>query len=74
MSRHGKVQDPAAVVRQHQKHVRHLETNGMHGKEVDRHHGLDVIVWEGPSSLRWRTMYLLTLDLPTAMPSLSSSP
>jgi hypothetical protein len=39
-----KVDDPTPVVRQHEKHVQHLESDRLRGKEVDGHQVLDVIV------------------------------
>jgi hypothetical protein len=54
MSGHGKVENPAAVVCQHKKYTQHLESDRRHRKEVYRNHGFDVIVEEGPPSLRWR--------------------
>jgi hypothetical protein len=54
MSGHGKVENAAAVVCQHQKHIEHLESDHRHRREGDRQHGLDVIVDEGPPSLRWQ--------------------
>ena len=53
MSGYGKVENPAAVVRQHQKHIQDLESNGRHRKEVHRNHGLNVIFEESQPSLRW---------------------
>ena len=55
MSGHGKMENPAAVVCQHHKPIEPLESDGRHRKEVDRNHGLDLIVEEGPPSLRWRS-------------------
>ncbi len=54
MGGHGEVENPAAVVCKRQKHIQDLESDGRHRKEVDRNHGLDVIVEEGPPRLRWR--------------------
>jgi hypothetical protein len=42
---------PAALVSQHEEHVQDLEADCRYGKEVDRHHGLDVIIEEGPLGL-----------------------
>jgi hypothetical protein len=47
-----KVDHPAPVMRQHQKHVQHLESDRRNGKEVDGHQVLDVIVQEGTPGLR----------------------
>ena len=54
MSGDSKVEDPASVVSQHQKHIQDLESDGRHRKEVDRNQSLYMIVEEGPPSLRWR--------------------
>jgi hypothetical protein len=35
VSGYGKVENPAAVVSQHQKDIQHLESDGRHRKEVD---------------------------------------
>ena len=37
---------------QDQEYVQHLKTNGRHREEVDRYHGLEVILQEGPPGLR----------------------
>src|SRR5216683_613801 len=49
-----KMDYPAPVMRQHQKHVQHLEADRRHGEEVDGHQVLDVIVQEGTPGLRGR--------------------
>ena len=41
-------------MRQHQKHVQRLESDRRHGKEVDGHQILDVIIQERAPGLRWR--------------------
>src|SRR5215468_7930050 len=41
-------------MRQHQEHVQDLEPDGRYRKEVDGHHGPDVILKEGPPGLRRR--------------------
>src|SRR5580700_825187 len=46
--------DPPSLVSQNQEHVQDLKPNRRHRKEVDRHHGLDVILEEGPPALRRR--------------------
>ena len=46
--------DPPSVVSQNQKHVQDLKPDRRHGKEVNRHHGFDVILQERPPVLRWR--------------------
>jgi hypothetical protein len=43
-----------SIVSQNQKHVQDLTTNRRHGEEVDRHHGPDVILKEGPPGPRRR--------------------
>src|SRR6516225_2169320 len=52
MSRHREMENPATVVRQDQEYVQHLKANGWHREEVDRYHGLEVILQEGPPGLR----------------------
>ena len=37
MSRYVKVHHPTPLMRQHQKHVQHLEASRRHGEEIDRH-------------------------------------
>jgi len=54
MCRHAEMQDPAAVVSQHQEYVQYLKANRRHREEVDRYHRLDVIRKEGSPGLRWR--------------------
>ncbi len=51
---HIEVQNAAAVMGQHQKHVKDLETNGGHGEEVDGDHLLGVILQECAPGLRRR--------------------
>ncbi len=46
--------DPPSIVSQNQQHVQDLKPDGRHGEEVDRHHGLDVILKECAPVLRWR--------------------
>ena len=46
--------DPSSVVSQNQEHVQDLKPDRRHGKEVDRHHGFDVILQERSPVLRWR--------------------
>src|SRR4030095_3996984 len=48
------MQDAPSVVSQNQEHVQDLKPDRRHGKEVDRHHGFDVILQERPPVLRWR--------------------
>ena len=45
---------PATVVRQDQEYVQYLKANGRHREEVDRYHGLDVILQERPPGLSIR--------------------
>jgi hypothetical protein len=47
------VEDPASVVSQHQEYVEDLEAESWNSEEVHRHKVLDVILQEGPPSLRW---------------------
>ena len=54
VSRDAEVEDPAALVGQHQEYVQDLEPDGRHGEEVDRDHGLEVILEEGAPGLRGR--------------------
>jgi len=49
--RDAEVQDPAALVGQHQEHIQNLKPDRRHGEEVDRHHGLEVILQEGAPRL-----------------------
>src|SRR6516164_5205291 len=54
MSRHREMENPAAVVRQDQEYVQHLEANGRHREEVDRDHPLPMILQErSPRLRRW---------------------
>ena len=46
--------DPPSVVSQNQEHVQDLKPDRRHRKEVDRHHGLQVVLQEGPPCLRRR--------------------
>src|SRR3979411_2499377 len=54
MRGHVEMHDPSSVVSQNQEHVQDLKPDRWNGEEVDRHHGLDVILKEGPPSLRRR--------------------
>ena len=58
---HIEVENAPAVMSQHQKHVKNLETNGGHSEEVDRDQLLGVILQERAPGLRrrsrQRTMY-----------------
>jgi hypothetical protein len=52
LARHGIEPAPErTVVRQDQEYVQHLKANGWHREEVDRYHGLDVILQEGSPGL-----------------------
>src|SRR5882724_2963186 len=54
MRSHVEMHDPPSVVSQNQEYVQDLKPKGRHGKEVDRNHGLDVVLKEGPPGLqRW---------------------
>src|SRR5882757_9124964 len=78
MRGHVEMHDPPSVVSQHQEYVQDLKPKRRHGKEVDRNHGLDVVLKERPPGLRrWLPVaydVLATLVSPTSMPSLSNSP
>jgi hypothetical protein len=52
MSGRGEMENPATVVRQDQEYVQHLKANAWHREEVDRYHGLEVILQEGAPGLR----------------------
>jgi hypothetical protein len=52
MRGHVEMHDPSSIVSQNQEHVQDLKRDRRHGKEVDRHHSLDVVLKEGPPSLR----------------------
>ena len=54
MRGHVEMHDPSSVVSQHQEDVQDLKPDRRHGKEVDRNHSLDVVLKEGPPSLRRR--------------------
>src|SRR6266851_2454080 len=54
MRGHVEMHDPSSVVSQNQEHVQELKSDRRHAEEVDRHHGLDVILKEGPPGLRRR--------------------
>jgi len=54
MGRHVEVDNATPVMGQHQKYVKDLETQGRHGKEIDRDQLLEVIIQEGAPSLRGR--------------------
>ena len=48
------MENAPAVMSQHQKHVKHLEANSRHGKEIDGDQLREVIVQEGAPGLRRR--------------------
>src|SRR4030088_328307 len=52
---HSEMQNSAAVMREHQKHVQDLKPDGRHGEEVERHDALQVIVEERPPGLGRRS-------------------
>ena len=52
MRGHVEMHDPPSVVSQHQEYVQDLKPKRRHGKEVDRNHGLDVVLKERPPGLR----------------------
>jgi hypothetical protein len=75
--RHAEMENPATVVRQDQEYVQHLKANGWHGEEVDRYHGLEVILQEGPprsATVACSLAILANTGPPMSMPSMSSSP
>ena len=45
------VEEPAALVRQHEEYVQDLKADCRYSEEVDRQHGLNVIIEEGPPGL-----------------------
>src|SRR6516162_10260546 len=47
MSGDAKMQNAPPLMRQHQQHVEDLEPDGRYRKEVDRNHGLHVVLQEG---------------------------
>src|ERR1700674_5835468 len=51
---HIEVENAPAVMRQHQKHVKHLEANSRYGKEIDGDQLLGVILQESSPILRPR--------------------
>src|ERR1700731_3327552 len=51
---HIEVENAPAVMSQHQKHVKHLEANSRHGKEIDGDQLLEGVVQEGAPGLRRR--------------------
>src|SRR5215472_4788033 len=54
MSRHGEMQNPATVVSQDQEYIQHLKANGRHREEVDRDHGLHMVLQKRFPCLGWR--------------------
>jgi hypothetical protein len=52
MRGHVEMHDPPSVVSQNQEYVQDLKPDRRHGKEVDRNHGLDVVLKERPPGLR----------------------
>jgi hypothetical protein len=55
MRRHADVHDPPPLVCEHEKDIQHLKSNRGDGKEVDGHHGANVVLKESAPSLGWRT-------------------
>jgi hypothetical protein len=47
MSGHSKVQNPPAVMRQHQKHVQDLKSDGRHREEIDGDHTFHMVIQKG---------------------------
>ena len=58
--------DPPSIMGYNQEHIQDLKPDRWHGEEVDQHHGIDLILKEGPPCLeRWIPMaYLFTLVSP----------
>src|SRR3954454_21176921 len=54
MRGHGKVENPSAIVCQHQKYIQDLKPDRRHGKEVDRNHTLYMVRKKGLPGLRGR--------------------
>jgi hypothetical protein len=50
-SRDAEVEDPAALVGQHQEYVQDLEADGRNGEEIDGYQALDMILEEGAPGL-----------------------
>ena len=48
------MEDAASLMSQHQEYVEDLEAERRNNEEVHRHKVFDVILQEGPPSLRWR--------------------
>ena len=53
MSGDAKMQNAPPLMRQHQQHVEHLEPDGRYRKEVDRNHGLHVVLQEPACMFGW---------------------
>src|SRR5881275_1123458 len=51
MSGNAKLENAAAIMRQHQENVEYLEPDGRYGEEVYRHHTFHVVLQERPPSL-----------------------
>ena len=56
MSGDAKMQNAPPLMRQHHEHVEHLEPDGRYRKEVDRNHGLHVVLQEGSPGLGGRVV------------------
>ena len=52
MTGHVAVEDATTIMGQHQKHIKHLKTDGREGKEVDGNQLRDAILEEGGPGLR----------------------
>ena len=56
MSGDAKMQNAPPLMRQDQQHVEHLEPDGRYRKEVDRNHGLHMVLQEGSPGLGGRVV------------------
>src|SRR5260370_29091881 len=54
-SGHGEVENPPAVVCQHQKHIQDLKPDRRHREEINGHHTLHMVLQKGSPGLRWRS-------------------
>ena len=48
------MEDPTAVVSEHQEHVQDLETDGWHREEINGYQTLEMVIEEGSPGLRGR--------------------
>src|SRR5215472_16119214 len=78
MGSHIEMKNASTVMSQHQKDVKHLETNGRHGKEIDGDQLLSMILQESAPGLRRGLAaahhVFVTVLSAMLMPSLSNSP